>query len=118
MRYLPAFVRSRLEGRRVLLMAINNSSWLLLERLVRLVLGLLVVAWVARYLGPAQYGELAYVLAYMAFFVVLAALGLDGIVLRDVSQDSTAAGELLGTTLYLRLSMGLLCWLLCQLFFL
>ena len=86
MRYLPAFVRARLEGRRVLLMALNNSSWLLLERLVRLVLGLLVVAWVARYLGPAQYGELAYVLAYMAFFIVLAALGMDGIVLRDVAR--------------------------------
>lgn len=112
MRYLPGFARSRLEGRRVLLMALNNSSWLLLERLVRLVLGLLVVAWVARYLGPAQYGELAYVLAYMAFFSVLAALGLDGIVLRDVARDSTIAGETLGTMLYLRLSIGLFSWLL------
>lgn len=112
MRYLPAFARARLEGRGVLLMAINNSSWLLLERLVRLVLGLLVVAWVARYLGPAQYGELAYVLAYMAFFSVLAGLGLDGFVLRDVSRDSGMAGEVLGTALYLRLVIGLFSWLL------
>jgi len=112
MRYLPGFARARLEGREVLLMAINNSGWLLLERLVRLVLGLLVVAWVARYLGPAQYGELAYVLAYMAFFTVLASLSLDGFVLRDVSRDSSVAGEVLGTALYLRLAIGLLCWLL------
>lgn len=111
MRYLPAFARQRLEGRGVLLMALNNSSWLLLERLVRLVLGLLVVAWVARYLGPAQFGELAYALAYIAFFTVLATLGLDGIALRDVSRDSKVAGEVLGTVLYLRLAIGLACWL-------
>ena len=112
MGYLPAFLRARLEGRRSLLLVINNSSWLLLERLVRLVLGLLVVAWVARYLGPAQYGELAYALAYMAFFGVLASLGLDGFVLRDISRDQSQAGEILGTTLYLRLATGFICWLL------
>ncbi|MEX5793524.1 hypothetical protein AB6H32_21200 [Providencia hangzhouensis] len=46
----------------------SNSSWLLLDKFVRMGLGLAVSAWVARYLGPTQYGELAYVLAYLAFF--------------------------------------------------
>lgn len=112
MRYLPAFAHERLAGRKSLLLVINNSSWLLLERIVRLVLGLLVAAWVARYLGPAQFGELAYALAYMAFFVVAAGLGLGGFVLRDISRDSSGAGEILGTTMYLRLAIGLICWLL------
>ncbi|MBF7730536.1 flippase [Pseudomonas sp. N040] len=76
-----------------------------------MVLGLLIGSWAARYLGPAQYGELAYVIAYLAFFQVVATLGLDGIVGRDIARDRTLAAELLGTALFLRVAVGILCWL-------
>ncbi|QXC33766.1 flippase [Aeromonas sp. FDAARGOS 1407] len=80
------------------------------DKLIRLLLSLLVSAWVARYLGSAQYGELAYVLAYLAFFQVVAVLGMDGIIVRDIVKDKTNAGEILGTAFILRLSAGLCCW--------
>ncbi|KJF81023.1 hypothetical protein UA31_14115 [Photobacterium angustum] len=47
---------------------INNSGWLLFDKLCRLGIGLIVSAWVARYLGPHEYGKLAFALAYLAFF--------------------------------------------------
>jgi PST family polysaccharide transporter len=59
----------------------------MLDRMMRLALGLLIGAWVARYLGPAQYGELVYVLAYIAIFQAIANLGLDDIVVRKIGNN-------------------------------
>ena len=108
---LPKAILQRLNGRHNLVAVLQNSGWLLLDKLVRLALGLLVGAWVARYLGPAEYGELAYVLAYIAFFQAVAMLGLDGIVVRDIAQNREQANTLLGTAFALRLSVGVICWL-------
>ncbi|MEZ9667161.1 flippase [Vibrio breoganii] len=89
-----------------------NSAWILLEKGIRLIVGLLVGAWVARYLGPALFGELAYVLAFLAFFQVISVLGMDGIIVRDISKRREEAPSLLGTALTLRITSGFICWLL------
>lgn len=112
LKLLPNKLSERLSGNHSLLAAINNSGWLMFDKLIRLVLGLLVSAWVARYLGPAQFGELAYVLAYLAFFQAVAVLGMDGIIVRDIAKDKTKAGEILGTAFFLRLIVGISCWLI------
>ncbi|ENG4186233.1 flippase [Providencia rettgeri] len=75
-------------------------------------LGLLVSAWVARYLGPSQFGELAYVLAYLAFFQAISTLGMDGIIVRDIAKDKSSANEILGTAFTLRAITGIACWFL------
>ncbi|MDH2378024.1 flippase [Providencia rettgeri] len=89
---------------------VSNSSWLLLDKFVRMGLGLAVSAWVARYLGPTQYGELAYVLAYLAFFQAVCTLGMDGLIVRDIAKNKNNAGEILGTVFTLRIIIGLICW--------
>ncbi|MEQ5203529.1 flippase [Providencia rettgeri] len=91
---------------------ISNSSWLLLDKFVRMGLGLLVSAWVARYLGPSQFGELAYVLAYLAFFQAISTLGMDGIIVRDIAKDKSSANKTLGTAFILRAMTGITCWFL------
>lgn len=91
---------------------ISNSSWLLLDKFVRMGLGLLVSAWVARYLGPTQYGELAFVLAYLAFFQAICTLGMDSLVVRDIAKNNNSASETLGTVFTLRIITGCICWIL------
>ena len=90
-RFLPASLRQRLAGRVNLHAVIHNSGWLMFDKLVRMLLGLVVGAWVARYLGPESFGELAYVLAYVAFFQAIANLGIDGIIVReDVLKETVS----------------------------
>ena len=88
-----------------------NSGWLLFDRLTRALLSLLVGAWVARYLGPVAFGELAYVLALLALFQAACSLGLDGPVVRDVAQDRSHASAVLGSALRLRVVVGAVGWL-------
>ena len=89
-----------------------NSGWLLLDKLFRIGISILVGAWVARHLGPARYGELAYVLALLALFQAACTLGLDGPVVRDVSRDAKGSGVILGSALWLRVGAGFIAWLL------
>ncbi|HEY6643529.1 flippase [Povalibacter sp.] len=90
-----------------------NSGWLIFDRGIRAVAGLLVGAWMARYLGPSQFGLLSYALAFTALFQAIANLGADAIVVRDIARDHDAAAEILGTVLALRLTAGGICWMLC-----
>lgn len=111
LKYTPGFIRRQLEGRHVLHAIIHNTGWLLADRALRLGLGLIVGAWVARYLGPSQFGELSYVLAFVAFFQAISELGLNGIAIRDISLDRNASPAILGTVFRLRLITGFFCWL-------
>jgi O-antigen/teichoic acid export membrane protein len=109
--WLPVYLRQMLARRADLHAVLANSSWLLFDKLIRLLLGLLVGVWVTRYLGPSQFGELAYILAYLAFFQAIATLGADAIIVRDIARDREMAPQILGTAFILRLAAGLLCWL-------
>ncbi len=79
-RLLPDFIKARLEGRSRLQKVIGNAGWLLTDQLVRMGVGLFLSVWVARYLGPSQFGNYSYAVAFVSLFSILATLGLDGIV--------------------------------------
>lgn len=85
----------------------GNLGWLFLDYVLRLGVGLFVGVWLARYLGPKQFGLLSYATAFVAMFGALANLGLEGIVVRDIVRDPSAKDEILGTVFVLNLAGGL-----------
>jgi O-antigen/teichoic acid export membrane protein len=109
--YLPPIIREWLEGRPQLRKAIGNTGWLLFDRILRIIIGVTVGAWVARYLGPARFGELAYIIAFIAFFQVIAGLETDGFIVRDIARNQGDTAVILGTSLRLRIVSGIICWL-------
>ena len=58
---------------------VRNIVWAVMGKVVTLLGGLLVGIFVARYLGPEQYGLMSYVMSYVALFQVLASFGMDQI---------------------------------------
>ena len=81
----------------------KNTSWLFSEKILRIFLGLFVGVWVARYLGPEQYGLFSYAQSFVVLFSALATLGLDGIVVRELVNDESKRDVLLGTSFLLKL---------------
>lgn len=80
-----------------------NTSWMFAEQILRMVAGLLVGIWVARYLGPAQFGVFSYAIAFTALFGSIAKLGLDSIVVRDLVRDPSHRDLYMGTAFWLKL---------------
>lgn len=106
LKFLPSFLRGRLNGRHGLQAVLGNTGWLFADKAVRMGGGLLMMIWVARYLGPAGFGQLSYAIAFVALFGAIATLGLDGIVVRDLVRAPDKAGELLGSAFALKLIGG------------
>lgn len=81
----------------------KNTSWLVGERIFRMAITLFVGVWVARYLGPEQFGLLSYAQSVVLLFSVFSSLGLDGIVVRELVKDESKRDQLLGTAFALKL---------------
>jgi O-antigen/teichoic acid export membrane protein len=105
-RALPRSLRSRLEGSPTLQRIVPNAGWMVADRLVRMALGLVVGAWVARYLGPPQFGAFNFALAFVALFSPLATLGLERIVVRDLVDHPDRTPDILGSAFLIRMAGG------------
>jgi O-antigen/teichoic acid export membrane protein len=101
-KFIPSFIRKKVELNPELRKIIGNINWLVLERVLRNLLALFVVAWVARYLGPEQFGLMNYALSFVALFSALSIMGLNGITVRNIVSNPENKEEYLGTTLLLK----------------
>lgn len=79
-----------------------NTGWMMLDKVLRLFLGLFVGVWVARYLGPEDYGVLSFSLSFVGLFGAFSKLGLDGIIVRNIVSDPEERDKVIGTSLGLR----------------
>ena len=92
---------------------VRNLFWAVTGKVVTLLGSLLVGIFVARYLGPEQYGLMNYVVSFVALFQVFASFGLDNIEIREESKckgtgekgrvPGVEANTILGTAFGLRL---------------
>lgn len=80
-----------------------NTSWLFAEQILRIIAGLLVGVYVARYLGPENFGLFNYTLAFVALFAAVAKLGLDGIIVRDLVNTPEKRDLYMGTAFWLKM---------------
>ncbi|HKY02934.1 MAG TPA: flippase, partial [Burkholderiales bacterium] len=87
--------------------SMSNGTWMLIERVLGMCMAILVSVWVARFLGPEQFGILNYALAFVAFFTPLASLGINNILVKELIMDRRREGLLLGSAFGARL-MGTL----------
>jgi len=79
-----------------------NTSWLLSERVLRMVVSLFIGIYVARYLGPERFGLLSYTLSFVWLFSSLASFGLDEILVRELVKSPEQRNNLLGTVFWLK----------------
>jgi polysaccharide transporter, PST family len=93
----------QISERPVLRKIIGNAAWLLGDRVLRMGVGLVVGVWVARYLGPVQFGLWNYAIAFVVLLSPLGTLGLESIVVRDLIGTPDRQNTLLGTAFCLKL---------------
>ena len=80
-----------------------NTSWMMTEQILRVILSLCVGIYIARYLGPEQYGLLNYAISFTGLFLFLGNLGLGPIVIRELISDPKNSESILGSAFVLKL---------------
>ncbi len=86
---------------------VGNTGWLFADKLLKAVGELTVGIWLARYLGPDQFGTLSFAIAFVALFTPLYKLGLHKPVVRDIVQSPEQKEVILGSAFGLRLISGI-----------
>lgn len=109
-RFLPGFIKRRIDARQSLVKILDNIGWLFFDKILRMAVGLVVGVWVARYLGPEQFGLLNFGTAFVGMFGAIAGLGLQGVVVRDLVRDPYLKDEILGSAAVLQLVSGVVAY--------
>ena len=86
----------------------KNTSWLFMEKILRMIVGLFIGIWVARYLGPEQFGLFSYALAFISMFGFFVTLGMDGGYIVKELKSVKPQKIILATVLFLKFIGSLL----------
>jgi O-antigen/teichoic acid export membrane protein len=75
----------------------KNTSWLFVEKIIRVILGAFVIISITNYLGPSDFGLYSYALSFAGIFTVISTLGIDSILTRQLIKNPDKKNTLLGT---------------------
>jgi len=81
---------------------LSNSFWMIIQQMYSMFTSLTIVALIARYLGPSDYGLINYCASIITIFTTLAGLGLDNVIVSEIIRRPDKEGGYLGTALVLR----------------
>lgn len=91
--------------KRVLL---RNTAWLVAERAIRFAASVLVMAVLARYLGPSRFGALNYAASLVSLLAPFLAMGMNRTLVREFVTDRESARALLRAAVRARLALAAL----------
>jgi O-antigen/teichoic acid export membrane protein len=81
---------------------VSNAFWLTFEKFFTLGLSMVMSIYIARYLQPESFGMLNYAISFVAVFSTFSALGVDRIMIRELSKDPAKKNVILGSCFVLK----------------
>jgi O-antigen/teichoic acid export membrane protein len=81
----------------------KNTGIIVAGEAVFRLISLVVIIYLARYLGTIGFGKYSFVFAYLAFFNILTDLGLQQILVREMARNESIAQKLIGNAFIIRL---------------
>ena len=85
---------------------VKNLSWMFFARIATMIISFVAVAYIARNLGPSNYGELSYAISYTSLFAFLASLGIEQVLYREILANPEKRSALMSTALTIRMAAG------------
>lgn len=92
---------------------INNTSWLFIEKIFRILTTLLTTVLMARYLGPNDFGLLNYAISFVTLFAVLSSLGFEKLLPKLIIDNKENTNIILGSSFLLKVIGSILIMIIC-----
>lgn len=83
-----------------------NTAAQVVGRVINVILGLLVTAFLTRFLGASGYGDYVFITSAVLFFVAFSDLGLGTIGVREASREKKTASRIFGNALLIKLLLS------------
>lgn len=89
----------------------KNAAWIISCRVIQALMGLVVGALTARYLGPSNFGSINYAASLTAFIAPVLYLGLNATLVHELITRERREGEVMGTSLALGSLASVVCFI-------
>lgn len=87
----------------------KNASWIIVCRIVKMICGLVISMFTARFLGPSNFGLINYASSVVSFVLPVMQLGITSIIVQELINNPDEEGKILGTSILLCMFSGLIC---------
>jgi O-antigen/teichoic acid export membrane protein len=104
---IVARISGQLIGNERRLAVTKNVGWMLMDRVFRMGLGVLIVIWMARVLGPEQFGQYNFALSIIGILAAVTGLGLHNVVVRELVKHPKQANSIMSAGFLALLLAGL-----------
>lgn len=85
----------------------KNTFWLILAEAIESVVSFAVIVWLARYLGPEEYGQWTFVMSFIAIFAAFCDIGLSVVAVRRIARDNSKTGEVIDNILFIKFILSI-----------
>jgi PST family polysaccharide transporter len=106
LQYLPESLAAQVN-------VLRNIGWLVFDKIYRMGVGMLVGIWLARYLGPGQFGLLNYANALVSIFLIVSTVGMEAIVVKELVDHPEKTSVTLSTALFVRVLGSVVFFITC-----
>jgi O-antigen/teichoic acid export membrane protein len=86
----------------------KNTGVYGISQIITSSLGFILLIYIARYLGEIGFGKYSFALAFTYFFVVFADIGINQLIIREISRDKELAEVYLTNVFLLKLLLSIL----------
>ncbi|AKB69078.1 flippase [Methanosarcina mazei] len=90
----------------------KNMGFLLTSRIATKVISFFTLLYIARYLGPGDFGKFSFVFSFIYFFGFIPDFGIHNILVREAAKEPENAGKLIGNATILQTFLSLIAFLL------
>lgn len=85
---------------------LKNTSWMFIARIISLAISFCATLYIARNLGPTNFGQLSYAVSFVGLFGFISSLGIGALLYRDLLKQPERKNELFGTAFILNIIAG------------
>ena len=89
----------------------KNAAWIISCRVIQALMGLVIGALTARYLGPSNFGSINYAASLTAFIAPVLYLGLNATLVQELITREKREGAVLGTSLLIGSLASVVCFI-------
>jgi O-antigen/teichoic acid export membrane protein len=87
---------------------VKNSGFLLIKGIATKAISFFILLYIARYLGPADFGVYSFAFAFIYFFSFIPDLGIHQIIVREAAKDQKIMDQLIGNATIVKLALSIL----------
>ena len=87
----------------------SNALWIIIGKISQSILALVITMLTARFLGPSNYGLIAYAASIVTFVVPIMNLGMSNILVQELTNYPEEEGKIIGSSILMSLISSLAC---------